>query len=116
GLVVPVFQFTARDDNGQLVSDHMAFRDEIALRHHLRTNNLFVLSIAERRVGGLQFHRKVKLGDLIIMSRQLRTMVMAGMPLVTGIEALAEQSTNPRLSEIMKEIGRSVSSGRSLAS
>lgn len=113
---MPVFQFTARDSNGQLVSDRMAFRDEIALRHHLRTNDLFVLTIAERRVGGLHFNRKVGLGDLIIMARQLRTMVLAGMPLVTGIEALAEQSTNPRLAEIMKEIGRSVSSGRSMAS
>jgi type IV pilus assembly protein PilC len=113
---VPIYQFTARNDNGQLVSDRVAFRDEIALRRHLRSNNLFVLNVAERRQGGLRFNKKVGLGDLIIMSRQLRTMVMAGMPLVSGIEALADQSTNTRLSEIMKEIGRSVSSGRTLAS
>ena len=61
-----------------LVSDRVAFRDELSLRHHLRSNNLFVLKVAERQQGGLRFNRKVRLGDLIIMSRQLRTMVMAG--------------------------------------
>lgn len=113
---MPVFQFTARDDNGQLVSDKMAFRDEVALRHHLRSNNLFVLQVAERRQGGFRLNSRVGLGDLIIMARQLRTMVIAGMPLVSGLEALAEQATNARLSEVMREVARSVSSGRTMAS
>ncbi len=113
---MPVFQFTARDDGGQLISDRMAFPDEIALRHHLRKNNLFVLEVAERRRSVLRLRRSVGLGDLIIMARQLRTMVLAGMPLVSGLEALAEQATNPTLGDIMLDIGRSVASGRSLAS
>ncbi|MCW3097148.1 MAG: type secretion system protein [Chthonomonadaceae bacterium] len=113
---MPVFQYTARNDDGQLISDKLAFRDEITLRHHLRKNNLFVLEVAERRKTRIQMSRKVRLGDLVIMTRQLRTMIQAGMPLVSGLEALAEQSTNPTLGEILTEVERSVSSGRSLAS
>src|SRR5258708_11966799 len=94
----------------------MAFRDELSLRHHLRKNNLFVLDIAEHRKTSIQFRKKVRLGDLIIMSRQLRTMLNAGMPLVTGLEALGGQWANPRLREILAEIGGAVSAGRSLAS
>jgi type IV pilus assembly protein PilC len=113
---MPVYQYTARNEEGGLVSETIAFRDEIALRHHLRKNNLFVLQVAERRQARVMFRRKVRLGDLVIMTRQLRTMIQAGMPLVTGLEALAEQSTNPRLTEILVEVGRAVASGRSLAS
>jgi len=113
---MPVYQYTARDDEGQLISDKLAFRDEIALRHHLRKNNLFVLEVAERRQNRMQISRKVRLGDLVIMTRQLRTMIQAGMPLVSGLEALSEQSTNPRLSEVLNEVTHAVSAGRSLAS
>jgi type IV pilus assembly protein PilC len=113
---VPVYQYTARNDEGHLVSETIAFRDELALRHHLRKNNLFVLKIAERRRMRIGFRRGVRLGDLVIMARQLRTMIHAGMPLVTGLEALAEQATNPRLAEVLTEIGQSVASGRSLGS
>ncbi len=113
---MPIYQFTARNDDGQLIREKLAFRDEIALRHHLRKNNLFVLEVAERRRNYMQISRKVRLGDLIIMTRQLRTMIVAGMPIVSGVEALAGQSTNPRLSDILTEVGRSVSSGRSLTS
>src|SRR5262245_33133151 len=113
---MPVFQYSARDASGQLINETMAFRDEIALRHHLRKNSLFVLEIAERRKASIQIRKKVRLGDLIIMARQLRTMLNAGMPLVTGIEALGAQSSNPRLREILEEVGSAVSAGRKLAS
>src|SRR5690242_12398355 len=112
---MPVFQYTARNDEGQLINERVAFRDEIELRHYLRKNNLFVLEVAERRKSRVRFRRRVGLGDLIIMARQLRTMIMAGLPLVTGLEALAEQSPNPVLGELMAEVARSVSNGRSLS-
>ena len=113
---MPVFQYTARTTEGNLVRETIAFRDEHELRHHLRKNNLFVLEVAERRRARFAISRGVRLGDLVIMSRQLRTMLNAGMPLVTGLEALAEQSTNVRLTEILTQVSRAVASGRSMAS
>jgi len=112
---LPVFQYTARNEEGQLVRERLAFRDEIELRHHLRKNNMFVLDVAERRKSRTGFRRGVGLGDLIVMARQLRTMIMAGLPLVTGLEALGDQSPNPRMGEIMNEVARAVGTGRSLS-
>jgi type IV pilus assembly protein PilC len=113
---MPIYQYSARDEQGQLVSERIAFRDEIGLRHHLRKNNLFVLQVAEYRPTRIRLRRSVRLGDLIIMARQLRTMIDGGMPLVSGLEALAEQTPNPRLAEILSDVARAVTSGRSLAS
>lgn len=113
---MPLYQYTARDEAGQLIQETIAFRDATALRHHLRDNNLFVLRLEEkRRSRGIGFRRKVRLIDLVVMTRQLRTMIQAGMPMVSGLEALAAQSVNPYLTEILTGIARSVSSGRSLA-
>ena len=114
---MPLYIYRARNEAGQLVAETVAFRDESALRQHLRKSGLFVLEVAERRAAfRLNFGRKVRLGDLVIMCRQLRTMVNTGMPLVSGLEALAEQSTNSRLAEVLTEVAGSVSTGRTLAS
>lgn len=110
-----IFTYRARNSEGQLVTETVAFSNEVALREHLRKNNLFVVQVAEERRGGFRFVRRVGLGDLIVVTRQFRTMLNAGMPLVTGLEALAEQCTNARLGEILREVGRSVGHGVSLA-
>lgn len=112
---MPVFQYNARNEAGALVSETVAFNSEVALREYLRDNNLYVVDVARRQNAGFRFRRKVGLGDLVIMTRQLRTMINAGMPLVTGLDALAEQSPNPALTEVLEQIGRSVGHGVSLA-
>ena len=113
---MPLYIYRARNEAGQLVAETVAFRDETSLRQHLRKNGLYVLDVAERRSGfRLNIAKKVRLGDLIVMCRQLRTMINTGMPLVSGLEALAEQSTNPKLSEVLTEVARSVSTGRTMA-
>lgn len=110
---MPIYQYTARDEKGQLVSELLAYQDETALRRYLRENNLFVLRVAEVRRRGFPFglRRGVGLQDLVIMTRQLRTMIQAGMPLITGLETLAEQTPNPVLAQVLTEIARSVGHG-----
>jgi type IV pilus assembly protein PilC len=114
---MPVFQYSARDMHGQLVRETVAFNNEIALREHLRKNNLFLVTVAEQTRARFipRLRRGVGLGDLIIMTRQLRTMINAGMPLVSGLEALAEQCTNPALAEVLDQVSRAVGHGASLA-
>ena len=114
---MPIFQYTARDGQGQMVRETLAFNNEISLRDYLRRNNLFVLEVAEQRStrAWLPFRRGVGLADLVITTRQLRTMITAGMPLVTGLEALAQQSTNPALTQVLTQVSRAVGHGQSLA-
>ncbi|HOQ30386.1 MAG TPA: type II secretion system F family protein, partial [Armatimonadota bacterium] len=85
---------------------------------YLRENDLFVLGISEvkRSVFRNPFQRGVGLQDLIIMTRQLRTMIHAGMPLYTGLETLAEQTPNPKLAEVLTEVARAVAHGVSISS
>ncbi len=113
---MPIFDYTARDIEGELVSDRVAFQDESALRSFLKKSNLFAVDVIEKRSSRLKFDRKIGLADLVVMCRQLRTMVMVGLPLVSGLEALSQQTVNLRLTRILKEVAHSVTTGRTLAS
>jgi len=111
---VPTFRYTARDAMGRLVQDTLVVNDPVALRATLRASDLYLVKYVEtRRRGGAR--GRIKTQDILVMTRQLRTMVQAGMPLVTSLETLATQSNNLRLREVMASVARSVSGGRSLA-
>jgi MSHA biogenesis protein MshG len=58
--------------------------------------------------------QKVKLEDLIFFSQQLSTLYKAGLPLLTGLNSLAEQTGNKRLKPILEAIGRQVKGGSTL--
>lgn len=112
---MPTFEYTARNTAGQLVSDAITYSDEVALRQYLRSNDLYVLEVRERRQKRAASRRRVGLADIILFTRHLRTMIIAGMPLLNALEALAEQSGSARLSEVIDSVARSVATGKPLA-
>ncbi len=62
----------------------------------------------------LKFQR-VKDDDLIFFTRQLQTVIRSGMPLVRGLRALEEQTSNERLRATIKDIIQDIDNGRSLS-
>jgi len=57
----------------------------------------------------------VKSKDIVVFTRQFSTMIDAGLPLVQGLNILAEQSTNPTLKTILKQVTKDVEGGATLA-
>lgn len=113
---MPTFEYTARTASGQLVSESINYSDELALRQYLRSNDLFVVEIREKKgTSGARRRGRVGLGDIILFTRHLRTMILAGMPLISALEALAEQSNSARLREVLLDITKSVATGKTLA-
>ncbi len=82
----------------------------------LLNRNLLVLSIQER-VGkkGKTKGGRVKLNDLVIFTRQLATMVDAGIAIVQALQALAEQSPNKVMRDTIKDVCTRVESGESFS-
>jgi type II secretory pathway component PulF len=58
--------------------------------------------------------QKVKPGELIIFSQQLSTLYKAGLPLLSGLESLREQTGNTKLKEILEDISRQIEAGSTL--
>src|SRR5262245_43357396 len=113
---MPTFQYIARDRAGKMVNGTLAGMDEAAVREQLRRKDLFVTTLSIHKKPGAQSgsalrKKKVSLNDMVVMSRQLSTLVKAGLPLVECLFVLAGQTTNPMLKQALVEIRSDVLAG-----
>ena len=111
------FAYVAREtaSNREIRSSVEAATEQAAVAA-LLNRNLLVLSIQEK-VGqqGRTRGGRVALADLVIFTRQLATMVDAGLAIVQSLQALAEQTTNKIMRDVIRDICARVESGDSFS-
>lgn len=120
---MPTYEYTARDRDGNTSSGVAIAEDEMELRQSLRIRELYVTNFSLRSDGqpksgsssSLFRPRKVRLTDLVVMSRQMATLVKAGISVVETLDAVAEQSENPVLSAALIQARQDVIGGDSLS-
>lgn len=117
---MPTFSYVAHNMDGQPVSGSLTAADERAVRDQLRRNNLFVTRL-QVQAGATRTNtapaflkKKVKLYDLVVFSRQLATLVRAGLPLTESLDALADQIKNETLRNAILEMQRDIATGSTL--
>src|SRR5215472_3198490 len=114
---MPSYQYVARDRAGKKIQGTLAGLDERAVREQLRRKDLYVTSVTVQKqaqgqpTGLFGRKKKVKLNDMVIMSRQLATLVRAGLPLVDSLYTLAAQTQNPLLKQTLLDIRNDVLAG-----
>jgi type IV pilus assembly protein PilC len=114
---MPMFEYTARSQTGQIQKGQLDVptRDDVSA--HLRKNRLILVSVREApkqiklSVGGT----RIKTRDVVIFTRQFATMINAGLPLVQSLNILASQTENKALAEITRAVVYDVESGNTLA-
>lgn len=114
---MPTYIYVARDaTTGKEIRSTLDASSEQAAIAALLNRNLLVLSIQEK-VGkkGKTIGGKVGLQDLVIFTRQLATMIDAGLSIVQSLQALAEQTTNKVMRDVIKDVTTRVESGDSLS-
>jgi type IV pilus assembly protein PilC len=118
-----VWAYTGRDSTGKLVKGRLDASSEAAVAARLKTMGLSPVTIAEAAAGtGLNreiaipgFQKGVKLKDLAIMSRQLATMVGAGLSLLRALNIVSEQTESKPLAKILTDVRDDVETGLSLS-
>src|SRR5919109_5402995 len=116
---MPVFEYTARNLKGELVTNKIdvATRDDVIA--HLRKNRMVVVQVREAKGkgGGLgdMFKAGVKTRDVVIFTRQFATMINSGLPLVQALDILSQQTENKLLADITRQVVYDVESGHTLA-
>jgi type IV pilus assembly protein PilC len=114
---MPSFVYTARETaTGKEIRNTVEASTEQAAIAALLNRNLLVLSIQER-VGkkGKTKGGKVSLADLVVFTRQLATMVDAGISIVQALQALGEQAPNKAMRDVIKDVCTRVESGESFS-
>src|SRR5881397_543131 len=111
------FAYIARDTgSGREIRSSVDAVSEQAAIAALLNRNLLVVSIQEK-VGrkGKTSGGRVALADMVIFTRQLATMIDAGLAMVQSLQALIEQTTNKVMRDTIKDVCTRVEGGDSFS-
>ena len=114
---MPSFAYVARETaSGREIRNNVEAASEQAAIAALLNRNLLVVSIREKvsRKGRTQGGR-VSLADLVMFTRQLATMVDAGIAIVQSLQALADQTANKVMRDTIHDVCTRVEGGESFS-
>ena len=123
---MPVYEYTALDTKGKKLKGVLDADSMAAARQKIRQTGRYPVDIKETvpkarqaKKGSflsLQTGPRVKQQEIHIATRQLATLLGAGIPLVPALNGLIEQTTNKTLKTIITQLKDSVNEGNSLTS
>lgn len=123
---MPVYEYTALDTGGKKLKGVLDADSIAAARQKIRQTGKYPVEIRETvprarqtkkgRFFSLQSGPRVKQQEIHVATRQLATLLGAGIPLVPALNGLIEQTTNKSLKTIITQIKESVNEGNSLTS
>src|SRR5689334_7740753 len=106
------FQWEGRDKRGARIKGKSLAPDEATLRAELRRQGVAPSRIRKQRQ--MRSGGKVNAGDIAIFSRQLATMLAAGIPLVQAFEIVGNGSEKPSMQKLVLDVKAEVEGGTSL--
>ncbi len=133
---MPKFTYTAIDQNGKQKTSSINAGSEEEARSKLNSMGLMPTTVVEgdgngadsatankpakvkkkkKSSGGFSFGKAVKQAELTTFTRQLATLLEAGLPLLRALEVMTRQERNERFKAVMEQIGDQVKSGNSFS-
>ena len=112
GVNEQVFEWEGKDRNGKVVRGEMRAGGEAMVSASLRRQGILVSRVKKRRVSG---GKAIKQKDIAVFTRQLATMMRAGVPLLQSFDIVGRGATNPRLTKLLNDIRQDVETGTSLS-
>ena len=106
-----VFEWEGKDRNGKQLRGDTRAAGENQVRAALRRQGVLVTRIKKRR---MRSGRPVRAKDLTIFTRQLATMMKAGVPLLQAFDIVGRGNPNPRVTRLLNDIRTDVETGTSL--
>src|SRR4030042_1036027 len=104
-----IFKYTAKSKSGRTLKGIVEAKSKDDAVQSLRTKELIIVALQEERAklslkGAFQHRKKgIKIDELVIFSRQLATMVDAGVPLANAVDILGAQMENLSFNEIVSK-------------
>ncbi|WP_028048423.1 type II secretion system F family protein [Cellulomonas sp. URHD0024] len=113
------YEYAVRNKEGKLVKGRVEASNQAAVANRLREMGLAAVSISEVSTGGFNTEinipgfggNKITLKDLAIMSRQLSTMIDAGLSLLRALTILADQTESKALAKVVAQVRSDVEVG-----
>ncbi len=113
------FKYKARKRDGTVVYGTVNAPNEAAVAAFISKQEMYVAHIEVPKKKGLLsgtlFEEGINLYDISIFARQFATLLSAGVPLLTGLEILTQQSAKERMRTILGQVTTSVREGKALS-
>ena len=123
---MPVFEYTALDSGGRKLKGIIDAESQAAARQKIRQAGRYPVEIREsspvsrkktaQSPLSLPLFQRVRQQEIHLATRQLATLVGAGIPLVPSLTGLMEQTTNPAFKKIIAQLKDAVNEGNSFTS
>ncbi len=107
-----VFEWEGKDKNGKVVRGEIRAGGEAMVSASLRRQGILITKVKKRRTSG---GKAIKQKDIAIFTRQLSTMMRAGVPLLQAFDIVARGSTNAKMTKLLLDIRNDVETGTSLS-
>jgi len=107
-----VFEWEGKDKNGKVIRGEVRSGGEAQVSAQLRRQGVLVTRVRKRRMRG---GSSIKQKDIAIFTRQLATMMKAGVPLLQAFDIVGRGATNPRMTKLLNDIRTDVETGTSLS-
>lgn len=108
----PLFSWEGKDRSGKLIRGEMRAGGKASVNATLRRQGITVVNVKEQKFSS---GKKIKEKDIAIFTRQLATMMKAGVPLLQAFDISAKGNANPTMSKLLQDIRADVETGSSLS-
>jgi type IV pilus assembly protein PilC len=107
-----IFVWEGRDRAGKVIKGEMRAGGKNVVHAMLRRQGINVTKVRKQRLGG---GKKITEKDIALFTRQMATMMKAGVPLLQAFDIVGKGHANPRVTKLLMDIRSDVETGSSLA-
>jgi len=119
---MPFFSYKGRNDKGELVKGTLESQDRNAVAKQLLSHGITPVEIVPRSAPAAGnnlsinlFEERIEPLDIMMFSRQMYTLLKAGIPIMSALNGLLSSTRNQALAKVIAEIRSSLDSGRELS-
>lgn len=114
-----LYDYKAKDAQGKAFTGIIEGTEEKQVANLLRERGFFVIDLKKKQTLSVdsifKFYQRAGFSDVVLFTRELSTMITAGLPLTEGLEILRRQTRNPDMGKNINDILEKVQGGMSLA-
>ncbi len=111
GIKDIVFEWEGKDRSGKIVRGEVRAAGENQVKATLRRQGVLPTKIKKRR---MRSGKKIKPKDIALFTRQMATMMKAGVPLLQSFDIVGRGNSNPSVTKLLNDIRADVETGTSL--
>ena len=106
-----LFSWEGKDKKGQKITGELRASSETMVQSNLRRKGILPSKIKKKKISG---GKKITEKDIALFTRQLATMMKAGVPMLQSFDIVAKGHANPSMTRLLTDIKSEVEQGNSL--